>query len=119
MSNFNIKLDLSKVKGAFVSDIKGKTATKKCLCLPIEESNLYQGNKGIYISLSAFEMQEARYNDTHFIKQSISKEEYEKLTDEERKATAILGGMRPVQSVKQIIKQQTIETEDNTDDLPF
>ena len=69
MANFSIKADLLKVKGAFVTNLKGKTSTKRCLVIPIDESGMYLGEKGCYLNLTAFEMREERYGDTHVLKQ--------------------------------------------------
>lgn len=93
MANYSIKTDLLKLRGAFVTDIKGKTATKRCLCIPIEESGLFLGEKGCYLNLTAIEMQNPQYKDTHCIKVSLDREMYERMTDEERAAQPIIGGL--------------------------
>ena len=54
MANFSIKADLLKVKGAFVTNLKGKASTKRCLVIPIDESGLFLGEKGCYLNLTAF-----------------------------------------------------------------
>lgn len=46
MANYSIKADLLKLQGAFVTNITGKTATKPCLCIPLDDSGLYNGAKG-------------------------------------------------------------------------
>lgn len=46
MANYSIKTDLLKLQGAFVTNIKGKTTTKRCLCIPIDGSGLFLGEKG-------------------------------------------------------------------------
>lgn len=38
MGNFSIKANLLKIKGAFVTNLKGKTATRRCLVIDIDES---------------------------------------------------------------------------------
>ena len=45
MANYSIKTDLLKLQGAFVTNIKGKTATKQCLCIPIAVSGLFLGSR--------------------------------------------------------------------------
>ena len=45
MSNFGIKIDLLKLKNSFVTNIKGKTATKRCLVIPIDDSGVFLGEK--------------------------------------------------------------------------
>ena len=46
MGNFSIKEDLLKLKGAFITNFKGRTETKRCLVIPVDDSGLYVGEKG-------------------------------------------------------------------------
>ncbi len=95
-SNFSIRVNLSRLTGAFVRNLKGSTATKKCLIIPIDDSPcLYHGKKGVYLNTIAFELEEKKYDDTHIVKGGINKEQREKMTDEERRNQPILGSMRP------------------------
>lgn len=93
MANYSIKTDLLKLQGAFVTNIKGKATTKRCLCIPIDESGLFLGEKGCYLNMTAIEMQNPRYLDTHCIKVCHDREVYERMTDEERAAQPIIGGL--------------------------
>lgn len=34
MANYGIKIDLLKLKGAFMKNLQGKTATKRCIIIP-------------------------------------------------------------------------------------
>lgn len=122
MANYSIKANLLKVKGAFVTNLKGKTATKRCLVIDIDESGMFLGEKGCYLNMAAIEMNESRYGDTHCVKVSLPKEVVEKMTDEERKAIPILGGMHPLQSQAQqmaVRGQVDATVVMNEDDLPF
>lgn len=76
-----------------MTNIKGKTATKRCLCIPIDGSGLYLGEKGCYLNMTAIEMQNPQYSDTHCIKVSHDREVYERMTEEERAAQPIIGGL--------------------------
>jgi hypothetical protein len=123
MSNFGIKINLMKVKQAFVANIQGKAATKRCICIPIDDSDLFIGEKGVYLDLAAFEMQDHKYDDTHLVKVSVKKEVYDALTDEERKNQPIIGSMRPI-ATKQAQMDVTnsavaLPGDGETDDLPF
>lgn len=105
MANFGIKIDLLKLKGAFMKNIVGKTAIKRCLIIPVDECDgMFLGEKGCYLNLAGFEMKEIKYNDTHCIKVDVSKERRDSMTEEEINAIPILGGMRPIER-----KQQTME----------
>lgn len=106
MGNYSIKANLLKIKGAFVTNLKGKTATRRCLVIDIDESGMFLGEKGCYLNMAAIEMNESRYGDTHVVKVSLAKDVVEKMTEEERKAIPILGGMHPLQSQAQQIQGQ-------------
>lgn len=123
MANYSIKADLLKVKGAFITNLKGKTATKRCLVIPVDESGMFLGEKGCYLNMTAIEMREARYSDTHCVKVSLPKEQYEAMTEEERKNTPIIGGMHALESqVAQMAVRGQLDGAaviENEDDLPF
>lgn len=65
--NFGIKLNALKYKNAGVASLKGSTATKKCLVIPIEDNNLFVSvntdgtPKAVYLDLSAFALREPKY----------------------------------------------------------
>ena len=101
MTDFNGKLNLLKLKRAGVMQIPGRTEVLRCLVIPIEENNIFistdENNrpKAAYLDLTAWELKNPKYEETHMIKQSLSKEVREKMTDEEKKAMPILGGLKP------------------------
>ena len=41
MGNYSIKANLLKIKVAFVTNLKGKTATRRCLVIDIDESGMH------------------------------------------------------------------------------
>lgn len=123
MTNYGIKIDLQKLKNTFLRKFTGKTATKTCLCIPLEDNPMiFLGDKGCYMNLMARETERSQYGDTHYIVASLPKEVYDKLTDDERKSFPIMGNMRPVQS-KQLDNVPTTDTTkpegEPDDDLPF
>lgn len=124
MGNFSIKEDLLKLKGAFITNFKGRTETKRCLVIPVDDSGLYVGEKGVYLNLTAIEMENPQFKETHCIKQSLDKEIYEALSEGQRQALPIIGGMKPL--VKKTAPQMNVgstfdgaQAVENTDDLPF
>ena len=124
MANFSIKADLLKIKGAAIINLKGKTATKRCLVIPVDDSGLFVGEKGVYLNLTAVEMREPRYGDTHCVKINLDRDAYNALSEEERRNIPILGGMHELeQQVRTMQVKQTIDVSqaaDNPDDdLPF
>lgn len=102
MTNFNAKLNLMKLQRAGVMQIQGRGEVLKCLVIPIEENHLFVSTdesnrvKSVYLDLSAWELQNPKYEETHMIKQALPKEVREQMTDEQRKNMPILGGLRPI-----------------------
>ena len=118
MANYSIKTDLLKLQGAFVTNLQGKTATKRCLCIPIDDSGLFLGEKGCYLNMVALEMREPKYGDTHCVKVSVDKSVADAMTDDERKAIPILGGLHELTSQAQPSVQPAFVIE-REEDLPF
>ena len=84
-----------------MTNIKGKTTTKQCLCIPIDGSGLFLGKQGCYLNLTAIEMQNPQYNDTHCLKVSHDRAVYERMTDEQRAAQPIVGGLHELKKKPQ------------------
>jgi hypothetical protein len=90
MSNLNIKLNLQNLKCACRFE-KATSGLVECLIIPLESNYLFKGEKGVYLDLTAFELKEKKENKTHLIKQTIPKDIFKAMTDEQKKATPILG----------------------------
>lgn len=127
MANYSIKLDLKKMKEAGLVNIKGKDGrTRKCVVIPTDVNHeIYVGNKGIYLNLTAIETKEvSKFGDSHFIKGSIDKEAFESMSKEERDSQPILGNMKPLERKVQemqatSIPDAAVSVADEEDDLPF
>jgi hypothetical protein len=118
MSNLNINLNLKTLKNTAIVHLKGKTATKQCIAIPISDNDLFIGEKGIYLSLSAWENSNLRDGKTHLVKQSFSKKVRDAMTDEERRSLPILGDVKPFEAKSGSVKSEATVTPDD-DDLPF
>lgn len=90
MSNLSIKLNLQNLKCVCRFE-KSKLGLVECLIIPLEQNYLFKGEKGVYLDLTAFELREKKENKTHLIKQTIPKEIFKAMSDEEKRATPILG----------------------------
>jgi hypothetical protein len=90
MADFYMKLDLAKFWGASVITTK---SGKEVLVIPIEENMLVKGKNGaIYAGFQATERKQAgQYGDTHYIKPKFSKDNFAKLTDEQRNSIPFIG----------------------------
>lgn len=124
MANYGIKIDLLKLKGAFMRNLKGSNTTKRCIIIPVDDCDgMFLGEKGCYLSMTAIEMREPKYNDTHCIKVDIPKGQREAMSEEERNAVPILGGLHAIEG-----QQATMQVngtlgeeafEPSEDGLPF
>lgn len=95
MGNISTKVNLGALKNAAII-MSGKNKDVECLLIPIAQNHLYKNDKGVVsLELIGFEIaadkRKADSKDTHLVKQSLSKDILEKLTDEEKKAFPILG----------------------------
>ncbi len=112
MSNYNIEIDLLKLKGAKVADVQGKTQTKKCVCVPIDNSTgtvtdayitrdqetgkrVEVKKKGVRLNLIAYEMQRKERGQSHLVKPSLSKEAMEQLPEDQARLIPWIGNMKP------------------------
>ena len=112
MSNYNIEIDLLKLKGAKVADVQGKTQTKKCVCVPIDNSTgtvtdayitrdqetgkrVEVKKKGVRLNLIAYEMQRKERGQSHLVKPSLSKEAMEQLPEDQVRLIPWIGNMKP------------------------
>lgn len=92
MTNFNAKINLMKLKRAGIMSIQGRGETLRCLVIPVEENHLFISSdeqnkpKAAYLDLTAWELRNPKYDETHMIKQSLPKEVREQMGDEELKA---------------------------------
>lgn len=117
--NYNLKLDLAKLNKVCVANITGKTGNKvKCVVIPVEENNIFLSEKGsIYMDLACFELKKENYGQSHLIKQSLSAEERNTMTEEERNAMKIVGALKPMKAKQAEVKEEV--QPDPEDDLPF
>ena len=117
MSNLNIKLNLQNLHCACRFE-KGAAGPVECLIIPLEKNYLFKGEKGVYLDLTAFELKERKENKTHLIKQTIPKEIFKAMTDEQKKATPILGDVSTWEYAE-ADPVSNLETLPEDSDLPF
>lgn len=120
---YTLKLNLLNLKNAAVTRIKGAQETKLCMVIPIEDNHLYVGDKGVYLDVTAFELRETgRNGDTHLLKQSLPKNAYQSMSEEERRAQPLLGSMKPLESKSQqsyVAASAPFGYAEDNGDLPF
>lgn len=94
--NYNFKLDLSKFNGFGKITLQGQSGQKKrCIVIPIEDNQVFEGEKGTYIDLVCFETPNSEYG-SHMVTISKTKEEQEKEKQTgERIRKPIVGNLKP------------------------
>lgn len=124
MTNFRLKIDLLKLKGAFMRNLTGKTTNKRCIIIPVDDCDgVFLGEKGCYLSMTALELRAPKFADTHCIKVDIPKAQREAMTEEQRNAVPILGGLHAIEpqqatmEVKETLGQDAFAP--SVDELPF
>lgn len=121
MSNINGKINLMQLQ-AVRMNMKGKNGQPlDCVVIPITANHLFVGEKGIYLDLIAFEKKTQQENnkDTHIIKQSLSKEVLQAMTEEQKQAMPILGGLRVWGEFTEPEPASDMLPREETDKLPW
>lgn len=93
MGRISTKINLAALKNAAIIT-SGKNKDVDCILIPIEQNNLFRSEKGaVYLDLIGFEtpVDKRKGKDTHLVKQSLSKDIQDKMTEDEKKAMPILG----------------------------
>ena len=118
MKNLSIKIDLLKIKHSGIVNLTNKKKEKiKCLIIKLDNEDLYIGEKGIYLNLTGYAVEESKFNQTHILKINYDKDFFDKMSDEEKKNTPIIG------NIKEFEKKEMSETLkdiiNSEEDLPF
>lgn len=102
----------------------------KCIVFPIEANSLFEGEKGIYLDLQAYELKERKPDrkQTHIIKQSLPENIYRLLSEEDKKNLPIIGdaivwGRQEPEPQEYVVEPpaatESYNPERPVDDLPF
>lgn len=123
--NYNLKINLSKLRKVRYMTVEGE----QFICIPTKPNFVFNGQKGFYLELTAFELTDKRYGESHMIKLNIPQDEYSKLTDEQKNKLPILGSLKEFSFVAKADEQINGDNvkfdkvpknvENSDDDLPF
>lgn len=116
--NIGTKLNLAGLKHS-IREIKGQNGMVECLVIPIEVNHLHKGEKGIYVDFVGFEIKNkvGDSKDTHLVKQSLPKEVFEAMTEEQKQAQPILGSHRVFEKTQ--LGEAVLNVQAESDNLPF
>jgi len=92
--NQEIKINLTKLAGAFVRNLTGSSgAVKRCLVIPLENSGLYIEDGKVYIKVIGLELKEPK-SQTHLVKLAVDFQEYIHMDEKQKNALPIIGGVK-------------------------
>lgn len=118
MKNFTVKINLALMNG--VKTITSKKNNEKYVCIPLSENFIFEGRKGLYLDLTAYSY-EGKFGESHFLKNRIPKDVYEKMSDEDKRNTQIIGSMSPLEMDNGITEEADFQEFDeiSENDPPF
>jgi hypothetical protein len=118
IEGYKERLDLAKLKGVSVVDVDGETMIQ----IPIEGNPIYISDKtkSIYFDLVVTKYFKPQYGASHYVKPSVNKDVYIKMTETDRKSLPIIGTLKPL--VNSSYGNNTNENQNRIvtiNDLPF
>ena len=118
MKNFNVKINLALMNG--VKTITSKKNNEKYVCIPLSDNYIFEGRKGLYLDLTAYSY-DGKFGESHFLKNRIPKDIYEKMSDEDKKNTTIIGSLSPLEMDNGITEKADFQDFDEVSegDSPF
>jgi hypothetical protein len=117
------RINLAQLKHAIITK-KGQSGMIEGIFIPIELNGLFKSDKGnVFLDLIAFDSVNKEYKQTHAIKQSLPKEKYEAMSEEEKKLTPFIGHLNAnvggEKAPNQMDEQFDDVSQEGDDDLPF
>lgn len=118
MKNFTVKINLALMNG--VKTVTSKKDNEKYVCIPLSENYIFEGRKGLYLDLTAYSYN-GKFGESHFLKNRIPKDIYEKMSDDDKKNTPIIGSMSIIEMDNGITEKADFQdfNEIPKEDLPF
>lgn len=118
--SYLMSINLMRLKGVSLKDMKNKSGkVMKCVIIPVEPNNFYVSARGdVYVGLTAYAAKEDFEHGTHEIKRSLSKEESQGMTTEDRKRLPNIGTMRPI-GFKNKKEEKKVENKIDINKMPF
>lgn len=127
MGNFNVKIELDRIPGAKIMDIKGDVATRRCIVIPIDnergtvidEYKKFDHGLGgmtskplehVQLLATAYESANQNFGSSHYIKPQVSREYFERMSETQVRSLPFIGSLQPW---KVSPKKEEVKDEDN------
>lgn len=119
--NFLISINLMRLKGVAMKKMKDQNGKiNQCVVIPVEPNNFFVSARGdVYVGLTAYAAKEGFEHGTHEIKRSLSKEESQGMTTEDRKRLPNIGTMRPINFKAKEEKPKVERKKIDINNMPF
>lgn len=121
MGTISTKVNLAGLKNAAIIK-SGKNKDVDCILIPIAQNHLFKSEKGaVYLDLQGFELKNPKEGskDTHLVKQSLPKDVFDKMSDDDKRAMPILGNHIVWGGVQSSNNEATATEAASESDLPF
>ena len=118
MKNFDVKINLALMNG--VKLVTSKKDNEKYVYIPLSDNYIFEGRKGLYLDLTAYSY-DGKYGESHFLKNRIPKDVYEKMSEDDKKNTPIIGSLSPLEINNGIAEKADYQDFDevSNEDAPF
>lgn len=112
--SYGIKVNLMSLAGASMCPLTGQSgATKVCIIIPVEDNNLVEGSKGVYLNLNATRCVDGKNGWEYVLRNNLPQDEYRLLTAGERQQLPTVGVMRRLTAPQTTEEYWTIEDNSN------
>ena len=100
--------------------ITSKKNNEKYVCIPLSDNYIFEGKKGLYLDLTAYSY-DGKFGESHFLKNRIPNDVYEKMSEDDKKNTPIIGSLSPLEMDNGITEKADFQefNEVSDEDLPF
>lgn len=110
MNHFRAKINLSRLAGAVTAnaDLEGLGAETRCIVIPLAESHLIEDAEGVWLDVAGVRIQGNPFEQTHIIKQQMSKDVLERMSPGEKRSLPVLGGVKPFNPKKDFVAPEVM-----------
>lgn len=97
MPNYNITIDLMKLHGASIEEVKIGRRVQRCVCIPLEPNAgpMEESGSSCFLSLAAFELATKLHGQSHFVKIALPRRLIFGMDASGIKNIPYIGNMRP------------------------
>lgn len=116
--NYRIDLDLTKLNSVIETEEEIGDRMEKGIFIPYRCNTIYRRKKGIWLTMLAVEKRENSFGQSHYIKQTCSKERYMELKREaETNSPLVIIGNMKIDGRYDAWKKEKLYTKNNINEI--